>query len=799
MRKAGISMKKKMLAIMLCIALVLANVMTVFAQEADENAEDPAVESEIEETESDVDISSETDQIMAEETEDSEQSEKQDVAAKAPLKAVRAGEEAQTAGAEEELIAALEAGGEYTLKEDITLTQTLKVQKKVVLDLSGHTITKNDTADAVEVNTGGDLTVKNGTISTDSNYLFNVYDNGKLTIEDGTYVTGKYMFYTRGSAADKKAVLTVNGGTFSNKKATYIGYLSSYSEAYIYGGELKSASGFALMNQTKATVETSAKAPSGYGYENQKYMLTDAEYDVPVKMVWGKEGSKNGPELKVSGAGIYGNFWNSETDITINSGVIQSTGATAIYQPQQGKITMNGGCLQGESAIDAKMGEFIFNGGYVIGTGTADDESFESALGGTTADGSAIVFQTEYYGANDSDPGSRGPANQQAAAGGSTHLPRNNDLTLTINGGVFISKNNAPITVKDWNMCKQKTTYTITGGRFSSFPKTVEMKHGENDGATAYCGVPICNTVDSVYNYLSNGEYKFAPAAYYDGVDLQYGYKASEAAYYASMEDAVADRNYDKDARAYIYYLLNNGLPEGGKIDRQLQVFYNLKDYCGRLIPENVGMGTDKAVFGYSFHPDKVSYNPKQYVLTDQADGYALWAPAVTYDANGGTFQNGEKAIPVLATTASGLFEGDGYGYVVDENKDKTYVTLDEGGEMIVTPDGTVLLNPADPVNGSKKFLGWYYKDGTPFDASKTQIKENMTVYAKWEEEKPESRDPADAQKPTDISKSDGTVKSGSDKAAKTGDMNHIFGFTGVLAAAFGVMVLGIKRRKYRE
>lgn len=635
----------------------------------------------------------------------------------------------------DDLQRALQTEGNYILTADITLTEQVNLNNaiNVNLNLNGHTI-NSDQAWLFVISNGGHLTISNGTVNaTNSGTMFYIYEGSQLTIDSGDFNAKQYLIKNDGG------ILTINNGNFKNQSG-YAFRLYENSKTYVYGGNISTIAGFTIQNFTIATVPTSSSLSNTKmgNYENCNYKLTEEQYNNPVKLVYGKTGEK-GPKMIVKDAAIYGNFWNSETDITINSGEIIATDSdgAAIYHPQQGKFTMNGGLLQGATAIEAKMGDFTFNDGYVVGNGEYNSENdFESILGGSIADGSALKFELHYYGGEDKDNeiGARGSANQQDSPGSSTHLPRNNDFSLNITNGVFISKNNSPVTIKNWNMCNQKTNYSITGGRFSSFPKTINMIHGENDKTTAY-GVPECNTIGDVYNYIENGNYRFAPAAFYDGVDLEYGYMGIDAPYYASMSDAIADRNNDKDARAYIYYLLDNGLNETGNIDRQLQIFYNLENDCESLIPESVQMNTDNAKFGYSFDPNGVIYNNQQYALTDYKNQYSLWSPVVIYDANGGKFSDGEAIKSVLATTASGLYEGNEYGYVVSDNKNSSYVTKDEKGTVMKTPEEVLLLIPENPQKADEKFLGWFYEDGTPFDPVTTQIKVNTKVYAKWKKD----------------------------------------------------------------
>lgn len=657
---------------------------------------------------------------------------------------------------------AIELSGKSTLllKDDLELsdqitiapTEENKTDTDVTLDLADKTLSSTSSFGVV-INNDTKLTV-NGSLTPDSskyNYqvtdgstMFYVFNGGDLTIANGYYHAKRIV--------SNFGKLTIEDGTFKgvSTRNTYMLHLSTNSESYIYGGTFTDAVyGIGIFNTAKATVQTSSDLSKYGNYTNYAYKLTEEEYNRPTKLVWGKLG-EDGPSLRCE-VGIYGNFWNSATDIVINSGEIIALDGTAIYHPQQGYFTMNGGYIEGATGIEAKMGHFTFNGGYVVGTGDGVENSdYTDILGGTTANGSAMKFELYYYGDADTDErlGARGPAHAQAAAGGSAHLPINNDFSLSISDGVFISNNNAPITIKNWNMCEQNVDYSITGGRYSGLLKTIEMKHTDEDRTTDY-GIPVCDTVDTVYNYISHNGYYFSPAAYYDGVGLLYGFNGEpgalgkDAPYYASLAHAIADRDNDPDARAYIYYLLDNGLDQTGTIDRQTQIFYD-KDITDHYLTESVLDARKDGHFGYSFNPIDVNFDNYagaghvgQYVLTNyvkgtnEEQGIALWSPAVFFNPNGGTFADGSTDIygGVLASTASGDFVNGSYGNVAGGTIN--YMTYDELGNIIELPAGTVMELPENPTREGYTFGGWYYADGTPFDPSDPVLR-NQMIYARW-------------------------------------------------------------------
>lgn len=108
------------------------------------------------------------------------------------------------------------------LLDDITLDAILVVNKKVTLDLNGHTInnevdlwnTQNEVKywSLISVRNGGNLTVTgNGTMKAKENdcYAIDLQEGGIVTIENGTFIGNISAVYV------KEGDLTVNGGTYS--------------------------------------------------------------------------------------------------------------------------------------------------------------------------------------------------------------------------------------------------------------------------------------------------------------------------------------------------------------------------------------------------------------------------------------------------------------------------------------------------------------------------------------------------------------------------------------------------------
>ena len=110
---------------------------------------------------------------------------------------------------------------------------------------------------------------------------------------------------------------------------------------------------------------------------------------------------------KCNYAAIQGNGPKHGTSITINGGKISGL-LTAIYHPQYGKMTVNGGEIEGATAIEMRAGKLVVNSGTMIGKG----DPFES------------------------DPNGNGATTLGAAVAAVQHTTKL-DLSVEINGGTL--------------------------------------------------------------------------------------------------------------------------------------------------------------------------------------------------------------------------------------------------------------------------------------------------------------------------------------------------------------------------
>ena len=224
---------------------------------------------------------------------------------------------------------------------------TNTINANITIDLNGKTLSVGNNNPFFRTN--GEVTIQNGTITSDSAcVIVNAYN--KLTLKNVkiTGVTGgsgKNLVNVCSNAEvtiDKDTVLTASG---NNGTAVFIGQDEDADAKYtlnVYGKVIRESKSFAI-----------------------------------------------------SGNGSY----KGTTTINIYDGAEVKSASVAIYHPQAGVINVNGGLVEGYCAIDIKSGTLNINGGTV--RGTADDHVLDdsnSTSGTIIYDGSAIVVDSRATG-----------------------------------------------------------------------------------------------------------------------------------------------------------------------------------------------------------------------------------------------------------------------------------------------------------------------------------------------------------------------------------------------------------------
>ena len=245
------------------------------------------------------------------------------------------------------------ASGTYTLSNDITLTDanlTIPADAVVVLDLNGHTLTGTGTGSVIRVvgtltiqdsRTGGKITGGNA-VKTDASINSNTYnggaiyvdENAKLSMTGGT-ITGNKAFNGGGIYMGKAAVVVITGGEISNNKSLRDGG-GGGGAIYAYGeGGSLNIEGCKLKNNT-AVYQGGA-------------IFTDGPTYVGV----GTEISGNSA---AHGGGICANNY-----LKITGGVISNNTATERNGTRAGKPIYGGGVLVNGATLDLEGGVISHN------------------------------------------------------------------------------------------------------------------------------------------------------------------------------------------------------------------------------------------------------------------------------------------------------------------------------------------------------------------------------------------------------------------------------------------------------
>lgn len=284
----------------------------------------------------------------------------------------------------DELQSALDNGGTVSLTDDVDASANgLTVKKDVTMDLNGHSLkVANSNATNIQI-IGATLTLVDST------------DNNK----DGT---GQGKIYTEVPYA----------------KGTYETVAISVNR----GAHFIMESG--LIDTASAFTDNSNQGQYAVGL-NDGSATSDANVII------------NGGHIKAGWYAIAGNGGcvSADHNITVNGGILESVADYAIYHPQRGTTTINGGVVYGASGgVAIKRGNLVVNGGTITSKGVGSTGTWGDGTGGLA---NAAVNINAHYGTTD----------------------------VKLNNGSFIAEGNAISLIKD---LKYPSSLTITGGTYSS-------------------------------------------------------------------------------------------------------------------------------------------------------------------------------------------------------------------------------------------------------------------------------------------------------------------------------------------
>lgn len=409
------------------------------------------------------------------------------------------------------------------------------------------------------------------------------------------------------------------------------------------------------------------------------------------------------PAAAVSGNGStgYGN-----TTITIApTAELTSEEEAAIYHPQSGTLTINGGKITGVGGIEAKAGDttITMSGNpTVTATGKVNHEANSN---GTSTEGYAIAV-----------------VENAAYAGGAT---------VTIGSGTYTGA--IDIVADNEVASDKKSSISITGGTFSTDPSTYVDGSSitKRNNNTEYVVIPKSDLTEGVY--MSDPRTALAE-----------GYTATES----NGVWTVAKKTYTVTFDS-----------KGGSAVSSQTVDHG----------EKVTKPTDPVREGYGFGnwfkdaalTDQFDFNA--YTVTNDVILYAKWVPntyTVSFDSKGGsavdsqTVSYGEKVTRPDDPTKTGYTFDNWYEGSNEFNFDTYTVTNDvtlyakwnintytvtfnsNGGsavDSLTVEHGNAITAPAAPTKSGYTFAGWFTDEAltTAYDFA-TPVTGNVELYAKW-------------------------------------------------------------------
>lgn len=343
-----------------------------------------------------------------------------------------------------EALAAAADSKTVVLQKDVTLSASVSAAGTSVLDLNGHTVQAADDLKIMfEVETGANLTVrgKDGFIKGGANTLLALNVHGTLNVESGTIET-PYGIQARDS------VVNVTGGTINATKYGILAFGGSVSlsgEAVIDAGN----GGVMQASGTKVDISGNVQLSGETGVDVFNYAPNN-DAGNPSSTVTMTGGSITCKYFAIDG----NNLQSAGATVNITGGTLTcDKEGVAIYWPMEGSLTIGGTAkVSGGTGIEAKMGTITIKDQAVI-EGAGDYNENEPQNGGSSPEGSALLFSAQMYG------------------GVNTQYRTSPDLTVNIEGGTLKSVNGNAVTVYNTESTDAQTAKVTVSGGTMEYPE----------------------------------------------------------------------------------------------------------------------------------------------------------------------------------------------------------------------------------------------------------------------------------------------------------------------------------------
>ncbi len=294
-------------------------------------------------------------------------------------------------------IGALNDNDTLQILKPLSNASTMTISKSITLDLNGQNITSTSNP-TITIDGDKTVTIKgNGTISNSDIALFvkkgkailnggtitntgdesaviqvgsGAGDKGELVVNDGAKVVANdesnIMTININSASSK---VTVNGGTVSSKNSTAIGTAPNVS------GTIIELNGGVVSTESKisAAVQAGAQGSTGSSLTINEGATVKGDNAAVSAIGTDTKVTINGGTITASGFAVAGNgSKTTNSTILIKGGNLTSTENAAIYHPQTGTLTIEGGNITGAIGIVARQGDININGGVITANGEGE-------------------------------------------------------------------------------------------------------------------------------------------------------------------------------------------------------------------------------------------------------------------------------------------------------------------------------------------------------------------------------------------------------------------------------------------
>ena len=378
------------------------------------------------------------------------------------------------------------ANDTIVIDDNMTIDKVVIIDKSIVLDLGGNTLTIGDNVkdrSALQF-TAGKSQLKNGQI----------IDERGETASVSAWI----------AVHVKDSVLSVSDMTIQSDCTQTITYPIRVEASGNNDAEL-------ILNDGTVISESGANGTNGtYGVT-----LFGSNADGTASLTVNSGVTITSSLFAISGSGTKDN-----TVVTINGGTITSLNAHAIYYPQEGDLTINGGTLTGVGGVQyCGSGKVTITGGTIRATGAYTKFPTKSSDqgDGSIDDGAALSLI------------SRGGGYQDEEA----------KVEVSITGGNLISENNAAVTSYRYAKINGSWTTDVDDSVKSSL-ETVDIEGGNFTGSEEKGVFEILeSSEDDAYN-ISGGSYSSPVDAKYLADSINYELNSGDGySYYADLDDAM--------------------------------------------------------------------------------------------------------------------------------------------------------------------------------------------------------------------------------------------------------------------